>query len=84
MLRRRIRRRGGGGGEGLFFQNPINDMQLDHKPSDKINRKFVLNICHVLPTCRPHSVNQKAALGEASREQETMVTLFMAYCLRWH
>jgi hypothetical protein len=83
MLRRRIRIRGGGGGggEGMFFQNPINDMQLVHKPSDKINRNFVLNICHVLPTCRPHSVIQK---GEASREQETMVILFMVYCLRWH
>ena len=84
VLRRRIRRRGGGGGgegEGLFFQNPINDMQLVHKPSDKINRNFVLNICHVLPTCRPHSVSQK---GETSREQETVVILFMAYCLRLH
>jgi hypothetical protein len=65
MLRRRIRRRGGGEGlffqnpinDILFFQNPINDMQLVHKPSDKINRNFVPNICHVLPTCRPHSVN---------------------------
>jgi hypothetical protein len=73
-----------GGGGGLFFQNPINNMHLVHKLSDKRNRNFVLNICHVLPTCRPHSVNQKGALGDASREQGTMVTLFMAYCLIWH
>jgi hypothetical protein len=82
MERRRRRRETGGG--GLFFQNPINDMQSVHKPSDKINKNFVLNICHVLPTCRHHSVNQKGALGEASREQETAITLFVAYYFRWH